>query len=199
MRKILLLPILFILCISFVYAVNFETQVTDIKQTIDVDGPAKFGVTIKSNSTEQEEYVIYSPEVEWNIAKKTLIVQAGFEITEEITVSPTKYTTVGPAGVHLNVRQESTGDLIEHLVLITVISSEEDDGYKPSVKMSIDILRQINPREPLTIKINLENQNPLDLPNLSLIVSSDLISLNRESTVDLGSVKSENDKKVTLS
>ena len=190
MKKILLLLIMFILCISLVSAINFETEVNEIKQTIEIDSPAQFEVTIRSNSTEEEEFTISSPEVEWNIPKKILIVQPGFEVTEDISISQTKHTGVGPAGIHLNIVQEGTGDINEHLLLVTVISSEEEEGYQPSVKMEVDMVRQAEPGESFTIRIDLANQNPLNLTDVLLIVESDLAKLNRREIISINPVNS---------
>ena len=185
MKKILLLLIISILCISFVYAVNFETGVSIIKDSIKTNESAQFLVTIKSNSTEQEEFRIYSPDVEWNVPTKTLVVQPKFEISEQIDITPTKHIEAGVYGVHLNIKQESTDELDEKLLFINVQDSG-DEGYKPAVKMEVDMVRQINPREPFTIRINLENQNILNHTNLSMLIASDLTTLNKEEAVDLG-------------
>ena len=128
MKKILLLIIMSILCISLASAANFETEVTIIKDSIGLNESARFDVTIRSNSTEQEDFRIYSPDVEWNVASKTATVDPLFEISEEIEITPTKHVEPGVTGVHLNIMQESTDELVEKLLFINVQDYGENGG-----------------------------------------------------------------------
>lgn len=199
MKKILLLLLIGILCTSFVYAANFESEISTIKDSINLDESAKVLVTIRSNSSEAEKFQIYSPDVEWNVPKKIVTVNPMFEVSEEVTITPTKYVQPGLLhGVHINIKQESTNDLDEKLVGITVLKGEEET-YLPSVKIETDMTRQIIPGDFFTIRLNLKNQNPLNLENLTLVVSSDLSALNRRETINLAPVnEKEADKLVVL-
>ena len=202
LNKFLILLITFILFIRISYAASFDVKVTSIKDKIVVDEVAEFDISIQNNLDTDEEFTIKKTGYPfWDMYTKplqnpiTLKVPAQSLSSIRLFVDPLYITSVDTYTLDVGVVLERTGQ--EQKVPITVgIKSTEPliSGYIPTVLTSTSISpEEIDPREEVTIKIVLNNQNIIDYPNLTIKIESDLfkdelyvpLGPNEEKTVEI--------------
>ncbi len=185
--------IVLLLCISIVIAQDNETDeapdynvlVEVVKDSIYMDESAEFIITIKNNLDKAEKFRINTPEVEWSTNLPiTIDAEPLAETSGTVIVTPIqKYITAGLYGVKVIVERESTGKITEEILNIGVRGAE--GGYTPTIKVTVDMATKIDPREPVTARVDLENLNTLDFPELVLKVSGDLKEFEREQKITL--------------
>ena len=130
---------------------------------------------------------MYSPDVEWTVPPKIIEVSSNGETSEKILITPTKYVGAGIYGVKVNFKEEDLGELTQKTLYVNILTGEDVvSAYLPSVNMIADIPESIDPREKVSIKISLENQNVLNLTDLKIRVTSELSTFNTEQPVQLG-------------
>jgi len=185
--------IVLLLCISIVIAQENETEeapdynvlVEIVKDSIYMDESAEFTFTIKNNLDEAEKFTLNTPEVEWSTNLPLEIdAEPLTETSSTVLITPLpKYITAGLYGVKVTVERENTGEVTEELLSIGVRGAE--GGYTPTIKVTVDMATKVDPREPVTARVDLENLNTLDFPELILKVSGDLPEFEREQKITL--------------
>ena len=181
--KFLILIFAFLLLINFAYALSFEVKVIPIKDKIVVDEIAEFEIAIQNNLDTDEEFTIKRVGYPfWDMYTKplqspvTLKVPALSSASIRLFVDPLYITSVDTYTLDARVILERTGQ--EQKIPITIgIKSTEPliGGYVPTVLTSVSVLpEKVDPRQEVTIKIVLSNQNVLDYPNLTIKVESNL-------------------------
>jgi len=180
--------ILLIFSLHIVFAADYDISITPIRDRITLTQTAKFLATITSNSTKIEKFtIILSPaEVRWSMLPQTGRVYPGSKESFDLTITPTKTIIPGPYGIKINFRREQPEELTEETVFVNVqTESEIISKYKPSLKADVDMPISMTPDKRLTIRVNIENQNVLNLTDLKIKISSDLEALNTERTIQL--------------
>lgn len=182
-KGLLILITAFILMLKIAYAASFDVKVTSIKDKIVVDEVAEFNVTVQNNLDTDEEFTIKKAGYPfWDMYIKplqnpiTLKVPAQGSSSIKLFVDPLYITSVDTYTLDVGVVLDRTGE--EQKVPITVgIKSTEPliGGYIPTILTSTSISpEKIDPREEITIKIVLNNQNVLDYHNLTIKIESNL-------------------------
>src|SRR3989339_731644 len=69
--------------------------------------------------------------------------------------------------------------------LVVYISPDTPLSYLPSITADLVLDKNINPQKPVTIKLDLENKNPLNLSNLTIKVTSEISEFNQETKVSI--------------
>jgi len=194
MNKFFILVAAFVLLlnIAIVNAAPFEVNVTPINDKIVVNEVAEFEINIRNNLDTNEEFTIKKAGYPfWDMYTKplqspiTLKVTAHSSASIRLFVEPLYITSVDTYTLHTSVFLERFGQ--EQKVPVTIgIKSTEPliSGYIPTVLASIDVPEKIDPREKITIKVTLNNQNPINYTNLTIKIESNLIK--DELYTDLG-------------
>ena len=188
MKKILPFFIILILSFSIAVAADYDISIIPVKDKITPAQTAKFLVTIASNSTKIEKFTAtLSPaEVRWSMLPETVRVYPSSKESFDLIITPTKSIIPGPYGVKVNFRREQPEELTEETVFINVQpESEIVSKYKPSLKADVDMPISITPNKKLTVRVDVENQNVLNLTDLQIKISSDLKTLNTERVINL--------------
>ncbi|MBI2651120.1 hypothetical protein HYX01_01495 [Candidatus Woesearchaeota archaeon] len=179
------IPLIFFLLIflPFSYAVSFTTEVTPIKDRIQIDEFAKFKLTIKNTLSQKDEYRIYTIDFPiWDVRTEPIVNPITLELepkeegSVELIADPLKVKDIGTDAVNVNVRSKVTDEVVTVNLKVTVTSTDRlVEGYIPTVLTSIDIPDAVDPRKEIPIKIVLNNQNVLDYPELLIRIDSNLI------------------------
>ena len=179
--KFFVLITAFLLLLNVSYAASFDVKVTSIKDRIIVDEVAEFDITIQNNLDTDEEFTIKKAGYPfWDMYTKpegyNLKVPAQSSASIKLFVDPQYITSVDTYTLDIGVVSSRTG--LEQKVPITVgIKSTEPliKGYIPTVLTSTSISpEKIDPREEFTIKVVLNNQNPINYSNLTIKIESNL-------------------------
>ncbi|MEE9525594.1 MAG: hypothetical protein V3V78_03235 [Candidatus Woesearchaeota archaeon] len=187
-KTIIILLSLLLLSLAAVSAEDFEYSITSIRSEIDSGEAAQFLLTVNNNLNTIREFRIYSPDIEWDVPTVDIKVYADGETNHKIILTPSKYVEPGKIyGIKINVKDLSTDEVVHtEIVEVNVRSSDKAvSAYRPSIRVTIDMLSTVDPSKQVDIKIKLENQNLLDLSNLSLKISSDADGFETEQNVKL--------------
>jgi len=193
----------FVLALSF-FCVNasFDVTYTIVNDRITWGQEAKFNLTITNKGNFKDTYSIYYPDVLWMFhtiprEESSITLEPNETKTVLIALKPLYIEQLGQYVVPLSVKSIETNELKQVKVKIDLQSPEDlKSYYLPSVKVYIDMPKEINPSEDLTIKIRLSNRNPLNLTNLRVVLTSSII--NQESNLSLGPLHSKNDEKTII-
>ncbi len=188
----LLIAATILLNIALVNAAPFDVNVTPINDKIVVNEVAEFDINIRNNLDTNEEFTIKKAGYPfWDMYTKplqspiTLKVPSHSSASIRLFVEPLYITSVDTYTLHTSIILERLGQ--EQKVPVTIgIKSTEPliSGYIPTVLAIVDVPEKIDPREKTTIKITLNNQNPINYTNLTIKIESNLIK--GELYTDLG-------------
>ncbi len=184
LNKFFILVAVFILLISIAHAAAFDVKVTSIQDKIVVDEVAEFNIAIQNNLGTDEEFTIKKAGYPfWDMYTKplqnpiTLKVPAESSSSIRLFVQPLYITSVDTYTLDVGIVLGRTGQEQKAPITIGIKSTEPlIGGYKPTVLASISISpEKIDPREPVAIRIVLNNQNPINYSNLTIKIESNLI------------------------
>ncbi len=173
---------------SFVSAFSV-VDVETIDNNIIFGEKAVFNLTIKNERAERQDYEIFSPAgVKWSVATKPLrnkemTIASNKTASTLIIVEPVEKLKAGVYGVILNIESDF-GEKYEKQLKV-YLSPSTPSEYLPSVRITVDMPDKIDPRQTQSIKVFLENLNPLNLNGMALKMISDIPEMNAEQTVDL--------------
>jgi hypothetical protein len=187
MKRYFLLAIMFILCISLAYAADYDIEIGPDEYSMYLDDTASFLITFTNNLQTIQNFRVYSSEVKWSIPETVVKVYPGGQTTETIEITPTKYVEPKIYSVNIKIRVEETDELIEMVLPPITIKTHGDivGDYRPSIRMTYEMQDTIDPKEPIQIKVKLDNQNILNISDLVIKITSDLPVFNTEYPVEL--------------
>jgi len=182
-KKFILFIIIFSLYLSTVQAASFDVEVVPINNRIVIDEFATFQLNIKNNLDKKDEYRIYTLDFPiWDVRTDpianpiTLDLEPGEEGSVEIVVDPLKIKDIGTYQVNVNVRSKLTNKFTSVPLKVSILSTAPlIGGYVPTVVTGVTLPKKIDPREDISIKISLNNQNIIDYPDLVITLESNLI------------------------
>lgn len=189
-----LLTVLFLLAAlsTLVLAETSEVSLTPIKNQITLTGEAYFRLNITNKAEVKQSYKIYGLEVAWSVdpEEKVLSLNPGETKSTIIKVKP--LLNFKSAAYNVNLYVDSVvgqGEIsfVENFKkeMGITIFPEKPASYLPTLKTSVDMADKINPKEPVLIKLYIENRNPLDLSSLKVRVQSEMPEFNQELAVNL--------------
>ena len=190
MRWNFLVVITILLFISSVMVVADSTIViTPIKNQVSVKEFATFDLTITNKENQKQRYSIYSLQGQgWTIDPYPLrdkIIELEARRSYTTTLRVTTQESLIPGIYYVPVSIESDmGELYTELLKI-YLSPEKPLTYIPSIKATLDMDEKLDPTDPVSIKLFLENKNPLDLKDLKIRIQSDIPEFRKEVTINL--------------
>ena len=200
MKKAVLILIVLLLMVSAVYAVDFSVLASPVTDKIDLSESAKFTLSITNDGASREFKIRSMAHPYWEVYTEpfmnpiTLEVDQGETKSIDIFVRPVHVSIVDTYQVNLKVEADSGNQDLNVPLKIGIKSSALlIEGYVPTVTVDLDMQKQIDPRKDINIRLNLDNQNPLDYPTLKIIFESNLIKdeivktlgPNEEKTIEL--------------
>ena len=175
MRKSFLYASLTIFLLLIV-GVCAEIVLTPVANQITPRDKAYFNLKITNNNELEQKYQIFSLESQWNVEPfplkdKVVVLKPGESYTVQMVASLLKVLQPGIYYVSVSVdgdRGETFGNKMK-----IYLGSEQPATYAPSIKSTITLSEKINPQEPVSIKLSLENKNALNLSNLIIRVQNE--------------------------
>ncbi len=190
MKKGVFLLTFVLLLMPIIYAEDFKVSFTPVQNQIKAEEAAKFNLTISNSLERIEQFRVFTMDYPtWDIytdpIQNPIIVevQPKSEKTIILLVDPLKIYEIGAYNVNIKVESTTKGPAINTPVRVSIISSEAMT-YIPTVTADLEIPGSIDPRENILIKVNLINQNILDIKDLVIRIESNLI--NDEITNEIG-------------
>lgn len=169
-----------------------QVTVTDLDNSIESGETATFKITITNEAEEIQTYsFIALPSIEWGVtpAVSSITIDSGKTGSAEVDVTPMAAKQPGIYLVAIKI-QSSRGESYEPKLKVYVGPNSPRE-YTPSIVTSIDVNENIDPRETQSVKVFLQNQNPLEYQNLLVSLQSDLEEFAKEQAVDLKAYESK--------
>jgi uncharacterized repeat protein (TIGR01451 family) len=193
-KLLFIISIFLISLLSISSIAQSDISVNTINNNVKISEPAEFQVKINNNLNIKQRYSIYSLQSSqgWNVAPDPLqdrVVEIGPGKSKTVNIKALALEEFNPGiyFVHLTIEGDQ-GDT-KTLPLKIYLSPEKQADYLPSIKVEIDMDERINPREPVPIKLFIENRNPLDMKDLIVKIQSDIPQFSTQSTIHLPSLE----------
>jgi len=176
----------------FSVVVAAETVVTSapIKNEITPAEYATFSVTIANKEGKTQTYNLYSLQSgqAWNVdpfplKDKVIELGPGQSYTTTIRAKTLQDLSPGIYFIHITVQGDQGDSHTEDLKIY--LKAKDPLDYLPTIRVSVDMDEKINPKEPLSIKLFLENRNPLNLKDLKIRIETEIPEFQKEVVVEL--------------
>jgi hypothetical protein len=189
-KTVFIFLILALLSISAVSALTFETSITAVKSKIYLNEEAIFTLMLRNDLPTIENFLIYSTEVTWSISadppgarNPKLYPETNTFIN--LKLKPTSYITPGFYIVPISVKNPETRELRVVSAGVEILSTEPFGGqYLPGIRTEVEVPGKVDPREELLVKVNLINQNQLNISQLLITLRSSLIKKEYTTSLD---------------
>ncbi|MBT6774347.1 hypothetical protein HOA91_03170, partial [Candidatus Woesearchaeota archaeon] len=187
--KLLVFVLALLLLVSSALAATVST-IEPINNNINTNQQASFELTVTNTGEVTQSYKVYSLELGWIIdplpKDRTFDLNPGSSKTTTIKVDPLESFKPGAYAPTLYIDEIIGGSYSTQTKSLNLyISPEGPLDYLPSIKSTIDMNEKINPQDPLSIKLFLENKNPLNLKDLKIKLQSDMIEFNKEVVINI--------------
>lgn len=182
-----------ILCLAFIiilstaaYAAkdSFLAKIEPETAVIKQDQTAEFNLTITHTSDELQTFEIYSENVVWDVrVQDALLLEPSKLLSTKLFLRPLSVTP-GLYWVPLTVKMTGSSQKEEKHILLEIQSLiPPEQSYLPAVRGEAYMDDEIDPRDELKIRINLQNQNKRNLENVDIKIRSKTI--NKDYTASL--------------
>lgn len=181
LRTLVLFLAVFILIASFACAAEYVVIISPEYRSIKENEVAEYRLTVTNNMATTENFEIYSPDVMWDVSTKPasdriMRIESGESKGTTVQLKPL-YVNPGLYGVSLNVRMSGRNMLIRNYLMVGVTDlNPPPEEYLPAIRSTILMDDMIDPRDNITIKIELQNQNRRTIPEMDIRLRSDAIN-----------------------
>lgn len=172
-----------------------EISIEPIKNSITLTETASFRLSLTNNAAEKQRYSLFSFAQGWDIEPsplkdKIIEIPPNQTKTTLIKIKPIVSFDPGLYTLALNIETDLGEKYTKGLSLY--LSPDQPIDYLPSIKVTPDFKKKLNPQETQTLRLFLENRNPLDIPSLVIRLQSDLPEFNEEITISLPPLEKKN-------
>ncbi|MBI2662601.1 hypothetical protein HYX11_04030 [Candidatus Woesearchaeota archaeon] len=188
--KYILPLVIIVLILSTITLAESGISAVPVKSLIKPNEKAVYQVTINNTIAEKQRYTLYSLnaglgwDVETKPIKDKIIEIDPFKsYTTTLIIKPQDAYPPGIYAVNLNIESDFGEKQI--LSLKVYLLPQYTVTYNPTLKVDVDMDEKINPNNPLSIKLGVENKNPLNLTGLKIKIKSDLTEFNKDLILDI--------------
>jgi hypothetical protein len=173
-----------VLIATTVCALEFDAQVSPNERLIKPDQTAEFLVTINHNLNEEVVFQISSPDIIWNVNARNLKVGPK-GLTTRVPIRAVREPTPGYYIIPITVFAPQYNSFSRLTAQVGVQPRSDIRDYVPQVKAFATMPKEVDPRNPFEITVNLENRNKRNISRLEIYLRSDFI--NQDKIVNLSS------------
>jgi len=198
-QRVVVIIILIMLSLLWVQLVSaatpYEIFVEDVTTSIFPGAAATFSLSILNNLEIEDEYSMQLEGLSWNVQSDPLAdYLSGIKLDSKsshstvLKLAPIETLEFGIYRLELKITSKNS-KLTKSVFLNVNVKNPQPPirEYFAVVSRLVEVPPLIDPREPVVIKINLENRNPKNITSLQIKLSSNLI--NAEQATNLGPLK----------
>src|SRR3989344_2972783 len=176
--------------IPFASALASEVIVVPIDNTINPSETAVFELTVTNNGGSPQRYSIYSFQsgAGWVVDPypvKDKILEIGPKQSYTTKIQAHTVDSLLPGIYNLIITVQSDSGETYDKSLKVYLAPEKPVDYLPSLKAEIDMADKLDPKQPVSIKLFLENRNPLNFKDMEIELQSDMEEFRKKVTIDL--------------
>lgn len=188
--KLLIIVGLLVSLFSFAALATSGIDVTPVNNKITPDEVAKFELKVTNFEQKTQRYTIYSLQsgMGWTVdpfplRDKIIELAPGDSHVVTMHVRPLEQFPPGIYTVSVSIESD-LGEQYQR-VLKMYMHSEKQAEYSPSIVATIDMDDKISPKTPVSVKVFLENRNPLNITDMQINLQSDIPEFTKRVAVDL--------------
>jgi hypothetical protein len=169
MNKYLSVSLLFLLLLMPLSSA-FEYKVEQISNIIDDEDPAAFKLTVTNTLLEDDTFTISTRDLNWVLTSTPPIASAGpgESVDFLIELSPKPSQKEGNVYVvPIKINSEASQSFQEEGRRFTVFLGPRPN-YNVNIIPTLIMDKVVDPREPVSVRINLRNRNQRDIPELEV-------------------------------
>lgn len=183
--------VLFVVCSSLAALAAPAVTVTPVDNEITSSEKATFDVTITNTDERRQTYSLYALEILWDVDPeiRQFSLFSGDSRILRVEVQPLGPLEPSLYAVKLYVDGKDavtsaiSGREIASLPVVLYPVTPRD--YLPALAVTVDMDEHIDPQDPLSIKLFIENKNPLNLPGTTVQIQSDMPEFVQQTTIDI--------------
>jgi hypothetical protein len=181
MRKLFVIALL---CALSVAAVEFDVTLFPGERSIKANETAVFEIELSHNSPAEELFEVFSNDVTWDIRpEKTLLVPPKGILKTNLMIRPLNLNP-GAYNLPINFKRAGSFEQVKKSAYIEIKSQFPDDvEYLPAVRGVASVAKEVDPRQGMKIKLELENQNRRELSQVDVRVRSAVVSKDYSTTL----------------
>ena len=154
------------------------------------DNTVTYQFSITNSAPTGDRFQLYTISSFWDVYPTIVTVPAKTTKTFDLIITLNDRKAIGPNIVPLTVVSLSSGDSIDEQLYVYVKPSVESTmNYVPNVFMTVTIPDKVDPREPVSVELEMLNRNALDIKDLRIVVESSLF--NKEVQTTLGPLETK--------
>ncbi len=185
-----LLCVLFLILFSVAATANTIISSVPIKNEITPAEYASFSFTLTNKESQVQKYNVYSLQSGqgWNVDPfplKDKVIELGPGESHTTTVRAKALQDLPPGIYFVQLTIQSDLGEIYTEELKIYLKAKDPLDYLPAIRVTTDMNEKINPKEPLAIKLFLENRNPLNLTDLKIRIETEIPEFQKEVFVEL--------------
>jgi len=188
----ILLILMFLLSLVSVSAVDFHVFVEPQENNLTIGSSAVFSVELRSNLPREQEFDIYSSEVNWKMdLNDTLVVPGGGKIVRQLLMTPTNVNP-GVYTVPIVFRPVGASGTVRKILRINAKEPlPPEEAYVPTIRGRVHMDPSVDPREPVRVMVDLENLNKRPLDVVQVMMRSETLNGDFETSLAPDEKKSE--------
>ena len=170
-----------------VFATQFDVTINPETTIISQNQTAEYNLSISHDSRITQFFEIYSPDVLWDIttqptSDRTLRIEPSQTKRTILRVRPL-YVQPGYYAVPVNIKLAGTNQLARKTVMVGVTKAGAAI-YEAAIRTELIMPAEVDPRNPLAIKLRVINQNKRALPEVAVKLRSELINYDQTTSLD---------------
>ncbi|MBC8495015.1 hypothetical protein H8D36_02580 [archaeon] len=175
MRRLLILPILFILAISFVSAADFHLSSEAIKKDIFISEVAEFNITITNLLETSDVFTFSTDDPNWIVLTSQVEVAAESSQSVPFKIDPITNIPLGVHAINVKVRSTKTNAFKNEVLLVNIRPYDPIFGqYRPSIQFGVNIDKEVDPTKKIPVEIYMRNRNALDIGEVEILLDGTL-------------------------
>ena len=196
MRKIFYLVIIAMFLLSATVLADSTVSITPIKDQISPQEKGEYILRVQNTDNVIQKYSIYSLQTGqgWIVdpsplSDKIFELNPGQSKDVKLLVSPSQVFEPGIYSVQISL-QSNLGDSYTRSLKV-YLAKDQPLVYLPSLRVTIDMDEKIDPKNPLQIRLFVENRNALNLSDMQVRIQSDIPEFEKEVSLDLPPLESK--------
>jgi hypothetical protein len=199
--KVAFLLALVLLVPIAVHAVSFGVTTNPVKDDIQRNESAVYEVVISNFEQNDASYQIYTIDPGWNTKVEPLdtTVPPQSQRTFMLYLRPASSAKADQAqGVTVNFKDLSTGSVIKKPLFVVIRENTQGPAYPPNVNLDVLMPYDIDPRNPIPLRLDIRNRNQLNLSNITILVSSPQFSAQESVSLPPLSEKTKDIERISV-
>ncbi len=190
-KLILILGMLLLLPSATAFSVNFQ----NLNNSVYPNQTATYQMTINNDKGFENQFQISTRDPNYVVSTDPSVgkIPSFSAKTYTVMITPKRGVSEGPHAVPIKIKSITSGQFKEDTLLLNVKPRSPFGGeYRPAVRLEVEAPSEVDPREKVPVTLNMENQNPRDMPELQVYVDGEVFG--KEYQIHLNPLESKSNE-----